>query len=489
MKHTRFVIKILCFALLVGLMLAVITPILIPRTMGNWFWPTTQTYQEFYELPKNTVDVLFLGSSYAVNAFSPLQVYRDYGVTSYNLGSEAQGVIASYFWLKEALRFQQPKAVVLDIFALHLDSPPLGMPEAHLRRTMDAMKWSSVKWEAISEICYHDPSQSFNSYLFPHIRYHMRWKELSAEDLLHSNEYMGLMGCGVLAKREGSEDFVPHGLLDGVEPEPPELLAKTYLDRIVELCKAEGIQLIFTSTPNIYATDNISRALADYAAEHSVPFYDMNEAGLYARLGYDYPNDVCEGSHANFWGAQKITALIGDELVHTFGVSSRESAVYDAALSSLEALEKDIALPSITDFAAYLDAINDERYAVFIAVNDEGVTALDDGLQQRLSALGTYDDLRSFFRNSYYAAFGVDLPSQGADVERLKHLGTMGGGAVHYQIESAGYYRGSDASICIDGVEYARNKRGMNIVVYALDRGQVIDSVCFDTSTDLKAYR
>lgn len=65
-------------------------------------------------MQKDTVDVLFLGSSHGVTSFLPQELYNQYGITGYNLGCEQQGMVTSYYWLKEALRYQSPKAVVLD---------------------------------------------------------------------------------------------------------------------------------------------------------------------------------------------------------------------------------------------------------------------------------------------------------------------------------------------------------------------------------------
>ncbi len=48
-------------------------------------------------------------------------------------------------------------------------------------------------------------------------------------------------------------------------------------------------------------------------------------------------------------------------------------------------------------------------------------------------------------------------------------------------MQSAGYETGNIASIKINGLEYALNKRGINIVVYDKQANRVIDSVRIDT--------
>ena len=67
------------------------------------------------------------------------------------------------------------------------------------------------------------------------------------------------------------------------------------------------------------------------------------------------------------------------------------------------------------------------------------------------------------------------------DDEQLKVSGVFRDGRSTYEISSGGYDSGSGCSIKIDQVEYAKNKRGLNIVVYNLLTQTVIDSICFDT--------
>lgn len=48
---------------------------LMPKYYYNESWPTTNTYQDFYKLNKNSVEVLFFGSSHAVSSFNPQVIY------------------------------------------------------------------------------------------------------------------------------------------------------------------------------------------------------------------------------------------------------------------------------------------------------------------------------------------------------------------------------------------------------------------------------
>ena len=113
-KHIMGFVRSILFLAILFTSLFYINTMLRPKyTPKNSSWPTSGYYQ-FYKMREHSVDVLFLGSSVTVNAFSPQEIYNKYGIRSYNLGSEQQSPICSYYWLKEALRFQKPQVVLLD---------------------------------------------------------------------------------------------------------------------------------------------------------------------------------------------------------------------------------------------------------------------------------------------------------------------------------------------------------------------------------------
>lgn len=175
-NHIRFAVKSILFLILLLVCISYVDMLLIPKYFYPSDWPTTSTYSGFYQMEEETIDVLFLGSSHAVSAFSPQQLYNEYGITSYNLGCEQQNMLTSYYWLKEALHFQKPKAVILDTYLLFPQENvgPLNSIEGCTRKAFDFMRWSFDKVEAVDQICQIDESQDRVSYYLPNIRYHTR---------------------------------------------------------------------------------------------------------------------------------------------------------------------------------------------------------------------------------------------------------------------------------------------------------------------------
>ena len=200
-KHVKYAIKCVTFVLLTGFLVGMVNTCLKPKYYYNQMWPSTNTYLDFYNLDKNSVDVLFLGSSHAMCTFNPQIIYDTYGITSYNLASEQQSLVVSYYWLREALKYQTPKVVVLDTYMLYKFGAnyvynDMNCSEGSVRKAMDGMRPSPLKWEAARTIAQIDPTQSALSYLFLNIRYHARWNNLNEDDFTESSmiEHGGVKG-------------------------------------------------------------------------------------------------------------------------------------------------------------------------------------------------------------------------------------------------------------------------------------------------------
>lgn len=201
----------------------------------------------------------------------------------------------------------------------------------------------------------------------------------------------------------------------------------------------------------------------------------------------DFPTGV--------YGTLQGTDIVGDRKV-------MDVSDYSAVMKIVEedAASEEKPLKDISDFYTYLKTLNNTDYTVFIAVNDEGTASLNKKLVELLNKLGTKTDLseraednvfdRIYYRNSYYAVLskGESLDEK-VSKEKLAVSGKLSDGT-EYEIESAGTNAGEpNASIKIEGEEYAVNGRGMNFVVYDEKSHEVVDRVCFDTCDGLWCHR
>lgn len=292
-----------------------------------------------YQEPENSMDVLLMGSSHMLTGVSPLLLWEDYGIVSNSLAQNGQVIPVTYYHLQEALRTQKPRLVVLDVYKAMQDS--LIDTKASLHYTLDNMRFGLPKIRAALELA---PEEDRAEYLLDLIAYHDRWKELTTEDFQPLD--LSEKGGETLFYTTPLPDFHPLPETETAEPAPSAI---TYMEKIVDLCREEGIELLFVSLP--FATpedDDMDRqqrvnGIASYAGEWGVPYVNMMH--LTEELGFDYAADMADLYHANRYGMEKITAWLGAYLTEHYDLPDRRG---EDACEGWDA--------AVADYHAFLDA-------------------------------------------------------------------------------------------------------------------------------------
>ena len=480
------------FIVVIVLVLYMINTLLMPKYyLSNTYWPTTSSYRAFYEMEKNSIDVLFFGSSYCVNSFSPMEIYNQYGIRSFNLGAEQQSIFLSYYWLKEALRFQSPSVVILEDYFLKSINPkePINMNEGLIRKCLDPMRWSNVKLEAVKELCLLDQRQNIKSWIFTNIRFHNRWKELGETDFtIDSNiVYSQLMGWA--PGTDGYREFEPFTFLGEVQPYQLEPLMVEYFKKMVDLCEENGIQMILVGVPSNTADARLSCSLSKIANENSIDYIEMSEKTTWAKIGYRSPIENPVG-HGNIWGNIKTSQYIGRLLRDKYNVSAVTDTQYERKKKNYEHVKNSYRLKETQNIDEYLTYLKDDDFYVFIAVSGDIVNGLRETTKKKLKELGLEHEWNkeTDYQNSYIAIKndeGVFEESGGW----LDLSGNFRKKRDNYAIVSFGQEDGARASITINEKEYSKYKKGMHIVVYDTIKCKVIDYVIFDIAANSKMYR
>ncbi len=452
-KLIRHGAAVLVVAVVFAMLLGALTK---PKFYNDNYWPLDVTYQGFYEMEQDSIDVLFLGSSHAIAAFSPQELYDACGIRSFNLGSEEQSLFISYYWLKEALRLQKPKAVVLDLMVAYpyLDTP-YNCSEPSIRKALDPMHWSPVKWQAVQELHRMDPQQTLASFVFPVIRYHARWNALTANDIrLWPAQRTDLKGYAVLSEDYHLQDFVP---LKEAEQEPALMhgVMQQYLDRITALCKDEGIRLILTNTPYLENSSAVHAAGEAYARKHGLAYIDFNQEELLSQLQFDFAHDMADAGHANTFGAVKLTDYIGTVLLEN-GVQPMPDEQYETSRTYCSRQIRNANLYRISELSDVLAQLNDTDYLIFVTGSGPDEAAL-----LGLAASGPFTAVIDQGNASVY----------GPEKEAYRFRENL-----HYSLEA----QEKTGTIRVDDYTYERTGEGLQIVILDLEKGYVIDHSVFD---------
>ena len=112
-------------------------------------WSTNARVENFQDLPDQSVDVLFLGTSNVMSSINPLQIWQDTGLQTYNYCGRAQSFPFTYAYLKDALKTQSPECIVIDAWSVFSDhiTYELADSEFHFRLNMESLSWSSAKFD------------------------------------------------------------------------------------------------------------------------------------------------------------------------------------------------------------------------------------------------------------------------------------------------------------------------------------------------------
>lgn len=305
-KRMKTALSVAAVILVFLLLLSLATMLLQPKYMTDLVEGSmlSQYYGE-----SGGHDVIFIGDCEVYANFSPMELYREAGITSYVRGSSQQLVWQSYYVLKETFRYETPKAVVFNVNSMRYSEP---ISEAYNRLTIDKMKWSREKIDIINASMVE--GEDFLSYVFPILRYHSRFDELTAEDVQFLFKRQDTTWNGHLMNKNTK----PLGKLP-----TKRILADysfgdicwEYLDKMRSLCKEHGTELILIKAPSVYPFwyEEYDVQIQEYADKNGLKFYNFLD--YVDQIGIDYNADTYDGGlHMNLSGATKLSRFFADIL-------------------------------------------------------------------------------------------------------------------------------------------------------------------------------
>lgn len=270
-----------------------------------WMW------DNFNALEKNSVEALFVGNSHSFCSISTDLLQSVYDYPAFMLSASGQTLAMDYYAILEALKTQSPKIIYLETSYVIHEWKHAGNEMAHM--FFDGMPLDSIKIEAVKDMI--DEDQRIYFYL-PLGQFHSRWTALTESD--YASDLTSPLGTFTSEK---VYNCWPISVLDASEKEPMAKTAEEYLDKIIALCKEQGIELVLYTVPfnamypddehtlqNLYEDQRVYNYLADYSAEKDVTYYNLfHDVDL---IGFDYSKDFMDSQHLNTYGQQKFTTYM-----------------------------------------------------------------------------------------------------------------------------------------------------------------------------------
>ena len=329
MKKTKTVLSVIAVLVVFVLAFGLITRLLTPKYATDLV--EGGMIAEYYDEEKNH-DVIFIGDCEVYSNFSPMEMYRQQGITAYVRGTSQQLIWQSYYILKETLKYETPKVVVYNVNAMRYDEP---IKEEFHRLTIDEMRWSEEKVGIIQASMTEE--ETFASYVFPILRYHSRFQHLTSEDFTYLFRDKDNTFNGYLMKKE----VLPVEKLPAKRPLASYEFGEKcydYLEKMTQLCKEHGVELVLIKAPSLYPYwyEQHDAQIQDFAAKHGLAYYDLTRQ--IETIGLDFTQDTYDaGLHLNLSGATKLSGYFGKLLVENHGIEDRRNeleiaTIYDEKL-------------------------------------------------------------------------------------------------------------------------------------------------------------
>lgn len=305
----------------------------------------------FYQEPRDSVDVVFIGASDMYTSFMPGRAYEQYGFTSYLMASESitsEGVKTA---VKEAVRTQHPKMIVVEANAFLYRDYSNDENEGHIHKFFDNLPLSFNKLEYIQKYV---PVDQKWEYFFPLIKYHSLWTEYPERlYMASSNLFLDVRGHNFLKGFRTTAQILKtkktsyNSKLSNENGElelDPKLQAQ--LMDLLEYSKANNVKLVFVRAPH-YVTketyDRVKRSnkMASIVNNYGFSYYTFENDAV--SIGIDDKKDFYNEDHMNVYGALKFTDYVAEKILYrenleTRPISEEQTENWDTVVKSTNQL-------------------------------------------------------------------------------------------------------------------------------------------------------
>lgn len=237
--------------------------------------------------PAESLDIVVVGDSESYNTVSTMELWEQYGITTFDCGQTGQRIQEAYYALKTAFRTQSPKLVIVETNMLFRDKGTIKNVQMSLAEPL--------------------------RYYFPVFRYHNIWKTLFDDPTEERTDYKGFR------IREQTKAYTGKDYLDKAKKvEEISPFAEIYMEKIQKLCDKNGAQILFISAPSpVNYNGKRLTAVQNYAKELNIPYIDFNSK--LDEIGLDWSKDSLDkGDHLNIFGAKKATEYLGKYLAENY---------------------------------------------------------------------------------------------------------------------------------------------------------------------------
>ena len=361
-------------------------------------------WNSFYGLEKNSVDVVFLGSSMIGCALDPYQLSEETGLTCVNMGVSGSTYSVREAFLNEILKTQDIKLLIVETWR-YTQWPEMDIDNALY--SIGGMRFSKNKLDLILDIPLLSDKYDRFELLFPFFAFHGRWNELSSNDKTPLNDFKAEYSWW----NDGGHLWInPQPEIEenpGTRQELTDIQAK-YLNDIITGARDNDIEILFFNpqNPDIHHDDyERLNAINDYLREYGVPYIEgNNEADLVAWT--DTRVDFCDTHHTSLSGTYKVTRYVADYINKHYNIERTFTPEREEYVEYVLDLGNRLREESRPEYYLML-ALNDV-FNVYVCKNESNINEDNTGyMLLNFDNNMSEDMLKQYFEGNYDYCFRI----------------------------------------------------------------------------------
>jgi hypothetical protein len=281
-----------------------------------WVRDTKKPFDKFYEVEKDTLDAIFVGSSHVYCDINPVIIWNEQGIPSYDLAMGGQPVIFSYYNIKESLLYQHPKVLIFETYlSLFYEKPNWGTVAVNTL----GLKFSQNKIDALYAATDGSWGKILSSFWGMPIYHSLN--DIFKEDLIDNSENTPYMNGFTFSKAITVLDKPDVAQITGIKKLEERKLE--YLLKIIKLAKEENIKLLLITSPFAISSEyqEIFNSIRIIAQQNNVDYINYNL--LYDELDLNFETDLIDEGHLNYHGAAKLSKHLARYLHDVYGLEDR----------------------------------------------------------------------------------------------------------------------------------------------------------------------
>lgn len=412
-------------------------------------------------------DVIFLGASTVHFGISPLYLFDKYGLSSYNLSVPGCQYDELFAITQDAINNKKTKLFVVEYKALLVPGK---------NRVFSIGNISSIKNPISRFQSYYKDDDNFTKSLQDtnlYYIFHDRWKQINEYDFFTNGYLRGYSSSAVAKKQQLGSSSTSFQLTD---------IQKKQIDEYIALLRKNSIKLILVSIPNInnhdYFSDAAMNATKDYVSKYNVEFIDLTDLSI-----FDLNRDFESFPHLTFQGGKKLMNRQDfiPYIMEKYNLQDhRNDKKYVQWHKDYEKQERMINREEcrvIKDVKSWWEYSHYDNYTMFISINgDDVLNRLSQDMKDKFKSFGL-NKFETDKKNQKYAAI-IDN-NQVFFEEVTDNIVSYNGrmkNIVNLMVSSEPW----KATINVSGKPRAKNRYGINFVIYDKVNREIVDSIWID---------